>query len=267
MDVLLRLFDWCNTLSRNMKRTLSLLLLFLAVIESDAQNEFKDCFVTFKNDTIRCKVVELKKGTLKFETDNLEYAKEKKNKTSFRNRKKTKKTVSKFLSEKIDNLKDLFLSDSSVVYNPLNIKIEEPEDGYAHVYFFRPYVYLNSALGCKIMYNDKKFLNIKTNGYFLHKIKAGQTHKYFKKRLGKDNIVLLNAENGKVYYIRVVIGDVKFMNKYGTIYDTPFQASQMDNDFGQPMPTPIGGERSISIDNSPNAKFHVIGMKKKLKAY
>ena len=70
MDVLLRLFDWCNTLSRNMKRTLSLLLLFLAVIESDAQNEFKDYFVTFKNDTIRCKVVELKKGTLKFETDN-----------------------------------------------------------------------------------------------------------------------------------------------------------------------------------------------------
>ena len=64
-----------------------------------------------------------------------------------------------------------------------------------------------------------------------------------KKRLGKDNIVLLNAENGKVYYIRVVIGDVKFMNKYGTIYDTPFQASQMDNDFGQPMPTPIGGRK------------------------
>ena len=165
-----------------MKRILSLLIVLFVILESKAQNELNDYFVTLKNDTINCKLIELKKGTIKFDTNNTGYVKNKDKKSSFANRKGTQKTSSTSFFEKIDNLKDLYLSDSSVIYNPLNISIEEPENGYAHIYFFRPYVYLNSALGCKVKYEGEKFLNVKTNGYFLHKVKAGKTHKYYKSR-------------------------------------------------------------------------------------
>lgn len=232
-----------------MKNIQLLLILFLTITKSNAQNQFNDYLVTHKNDTVKCNVLELKKGVLKFETSDPKYV-HKKNNNRTGNPRLSKKKSNKSLSEKIDNLKGFYVSDKSKIYNPLHIEIMEPEEGYAHIYFFRPYVYLNSALGCKIKYEGKKFLNLKTNGYFLHKVKAGRTHKYYKSRIGKDNVVEIDADNKGIYFIRGVLGGLN------TVASSPGG-----------MPMMVGGQRNIVIDNSKMAKYHVLGMKKQLKAY
>jgi len=211
--------------------------------------------VNSENDTINCKVIKLKKGKLKFTTNSKKYkiVKEDDLFDDLYSDSSSLPSESKYKFENIDNLKKISLSNESVIYNPLNLKIEDPEEGYAHIYFFRPYVYLNSALGCKIKYGDKKFLNIKTNGYYLHKVKAGEKYKFYKSRIGKDNVVEINAENKKIYYIRAILGAVNITNMV---------VSSLG---GMPMVT--GGRTSITLDDSPNAQYHVLSMKKKLKRY
>ena len=160
-----------------------LITLILATSFSFSQSNGLDYLVTFENDTINCKVLELKNKKITY-IINGEKGKKKKN-------------IFKFA--------DLYLADSSIIENPLNIKIEEPEDGYAHVYFYRPFVYTGAALPCKVEYNGKLFINIKTHSYYLHKIKAGEIHKYNQKNLKKE-IIEIDAKNGEIYFIRGSFG-------------------------------------------------------------
>ncbi|GAB1308532.1 hypothetical protein KH5_12150 [Urechidicola sp. KH5] len=160
--------------------TLSLTLLSICAI---SQTSGSDYLVTVQNDTVHCKIVELKNKNVTYIVNG-------------QNGKK-KNNIFKFA--------DAYFSDTSIIKNPLNIKIEEPESGFAHVYFYRPYVYTGSTLACKVEYNGEPFINIKTHSYYLHKIKAGEVHKYNQKNSKKD-IVEINAKDGGIYFIRGSFG-------------------------------------------------------------
>ena len=148
-----------------------------------SQSNGLDYLVTSENDTINCKILELKNKKISY-TVNGEKGKNKKN-------------IFKFA--------DLYIADHSIIENPLNIKIEKPEEGYAHVYFYRPFVYTGAGLPCKVEYNGKLFINIKTHSYYLHKIKAGEIHKYNQKSLKKE-ITEIDAKDGEIYFIRGSFG-------------------------------------------------------------
>ncbi|MFH4963902.1 hypothetical protein V8G69_02780 [Gaetbulibacter sp. M235] len=166
-----------------MNKNLSLLFLIFISISSYAQNSKSDFLVTKENDTIFCKVVGLKGKQIEF-IQNGENKSKKKN---------------------IFNFLDLKIADLSVIENPLNLQIEKPENGYAHVYLYRPYVYTGSALACKVEYNGEKLVNLKTYSYYLHKIKAGEIHKYNWNNSKKD-ILEIDAVNGEIYFIRGSFG-------------------------------------------------------------
>ena len=157
------------------------LILFTALTYSQSNNT--DYLVTVENDTIHCKILKLKNKKITYRITG--------------EKGKKKKNIFKF--------SDVHFADKSIIKNPLNIKIEKPESGYAHVYFYRPYVYTGSALACKVEYNGNSFINIKTHSYFLHKIKAGEVHKYNQKSLKKD-VIEINAKDGDIYFIRGSFG-------------------------------------------------------------
>lgn len=204
----------------------SLILIFS--LSAYSQSPYKDHFVTIKNDTIKCMITKLEAGEMTFfnASDN----------------KKSK--------QNINGLVDLYISEERAIKNPLNLKIQKPDSGYAHVYFYRPYVFLNSALPCKIQYQNKKFINIKTNSYHLEKIKAETKHLFIKKRLFKDNIVEIDAKDGEIYFIKAILGGIKNVNNENT-----------------QMLMNIGGERLIMLDNPKIGKYSILNMKKKSKVY
>lgn len=165
-----------------MKRIFTLtLILSTSLIYSQSNNT--DYLVTVENDTIHCKILELKNKKVTYSING--------------EKGKKKKNIFKFA--------DVHFADKSIIKNPLNIKIEKPKSGYAHVYFYRPYVYTGSALACKVEYNGNSFINIKTHSYFLHKVKAGEVHKYNQKSLKKD-VIEIDAKDGEIYFIRGSFG-------------------------------------------------------------
>ncbi len=103
------------------------------------------------------------------------------------------------------NLKKMNITNLDVITNPLNLKIQQPEPGYAHVYIYRPYIYLESAMGVKMQHNKENLATIITNSYFLHKVKAGELHTYEVNGMHPEEVEI-NAEDGEIYYIRVSIG-------------------------------------------------------------
>ena len=163
------------------KISIFLLTLLSNLVFSQSNNS--DYLITTENDTIFCKILELKNKKIQYLV-NGENSKKKDNIFKFAN---------------------VHFNDTSIIENPLNIKIENPEPGYAHVYFYRPYVYTGSALPCKVEYNGEPLINIKTNSYYLQKIKAGEVHKYNQKNLKKD-IIEIDAVDGEIYFIRGSFG-------------------------------------------------------------
>ena len=157
-----------------------LLIPILITLHSSAisQTLNQNYLVTRKGDTIYCEIKSLKGKTIEY----------------IENNKNLKRA-------NIYNYLDANIVDDSIIDNPLGLEIEKPEPGYAHVYFYRPYVYTGSALPCNVEYNGKMFINIKTNTYFLHKVKAGQVHVYNWVN-SKKNIIAINAIEGEIYFIR-----------------------------------------------------------------
>jgi len=148
-----------------------------------SQTADSDYLVTVGNDTIYAKIIELKNKKI---TYTVQYKKGKK-----------KKNIFKFA--------DVHFADPSMIQNPLGIKIEKPEPGFAHVYFYRPYVYTGAALACRVEYNGNPFINIKSRSYYLHQVKAGEIHRYNQNNLKKD-IIEINAKDGDIYFIRGSFG-------------------------------------------------------------
>lgn len=50
---------------------------------------------------------------------------------------------------------------------PIEFESKKTWKVFLHIYFYRPYIYNGSALAWKVEYNDEKFINLKTNSYYL----------------------------------------------------------------------------------------------------
>lgn len=159
------------------------LVLTLITIQAFSQSNNSDYLVTMENDTIQCKITGLKNKKVSYIVNGEKNGK--------------KSNIYKFA--------DIHFANTSIINNPLNIKIEKPETGFAHVYFYRPYVYTGGGLPCKVEYNGNLFINIKTHSYHLHKVKAGEIHRYNQKNLKKE-VVEIDAKDGEIYFIRGSFG-------------------------------------------------------------
>ena len=177
----------------------------------------KEYLVNKEMDTIYCQIIRIDNKNIEYKIDNKE-----------RN-----------IKEKIRDFIDINLTDYQVIENPLGITIETPEEGYAHVYFYRPYIYTGSALNLKVEYNGNNFINLKTKSYYLHKVKANEVH-YYNWIHNKDEKIEINAVSGKIYYIKGIYGS--------------------DEGFGQFMN--LSNDLSLSIDNSKTAFIKVLTMEK-----
>jgi hypothetical protein len=205
-----------------MKKTIYTTLLLISSL-SFSQSKKGDYLVTEEKDTIFCKIVGLN-GKI------VEYIKENESSSSTKN---------------IYSLLDVNITDLSVIENPLKLKIEQPEKGYAYVYLYRPYVFAGSALNCKVEYNRAKLVNLKPDSYYLHRIKPNEIHKYNWNNSSKS-VVEINAKEGEVYFIRGSVGaERKSLDAIVT--------------FGSGM--------KIAIDNPKIAKYVVLTMKKESPTY
>jgi hypothetical protein len=213
-----------------MRDKITVLLILLISSVSFSQSKKRDYLVTEEKDTIFCKIVGLS-------GKRVEYIKENETSSSTKN---------------IYNFLDVNISDLNVIENPLGIKIEQPEKGFAYVYLYRPYVYTGSALNCKVEYNGTSFVNLKTKSYYLHKIKANEIHKYNWNN-NEKNKVEINAEDGKIYFIR------------GSFEAVEMNWNSMNNNgMNNGM---IGNSMSIFIDNPKIARYMVLTMKNVSQTY
>lgn len=188
-----------------------------------SQNTNKDYLVTENKDTIFCKIIGLSDKQVEFIRDN--------------EKSSTTKNIYNFL--------DVNITDLSVIENPLGIKLEQPEKGFAYVYLYRPYVYTGSALNCKVEYNGTSLVNLKTKSYYLHKIKANEIHKY-KWNNSSKNMVEIEAKEGEVYFVR---------GSFGAEYQPWNTISTVSNGM------------TIFLDNPKIAKYVILTMKKESPIY
>ena len=214
-----------------MKKNFYATLLIISCL-SFSQSKKGDYLITEKKDTIFCKIVKLS-------GKRVEYIKDNENSSSTKN---------------IYNFLDVNITDLSVIENPLGLKIEQPEKGYAHVYLYRPYVYTGSALNCKVEYNGYSLVNLKTKSYYLHKVKANEIHRYnWNNR--DQKVVEIDAKDGQIYFIRGSF-EAEFMT-----WNASGGMSTMQN-----LPT-ISNSMSIFIDNPKIARYMVLTMKKESLTY
>ncbi|KAB1064284.1 hypothetical protein F6U93_14450 [Tamlana haliotis] len=238
-----------------MKKLLTILIFGVSIL--NAQNEFNDYFVYKNKDTIKCKITKVKNQYIYFDLspDNKfilkrDMSKNLKARKSTQPRyKKLHYTPSRLFFYQCD---DIFLSSKTKEELELN-KIEKPEDGFAHVYFYRP----NSDPrldGFIIREGDSKIINLKINSYFLVKVKAGTEHTYYvnKSLSSKDKVSVL-AKNKGIFFIQGFYIGCNYSGGLG------FNGTIM----------PMGNGRdcgnNLSINEDEYAELQVLSMYKKPK--
>ena len=204
------------------KKTICITVILVSCIMHSQSS--RDYLVTREKDTIFCKIIGLSGKMIEFIAE-----KEKSSTTDY-----------------IYNFLDAKISDMGIIENPLGIKIEQPEKGYAYVYLYRPYVYTGAALNCKVEYNDTSLVNLKSRSYYLHKVKANEKHRYKWNNGSSRKAVEIDAKEGEVYYIRG-----SFVAEY-----------QPWNTFA-----PMSNGMSIFLDNPKIARYMVLTMKKESLPY
>ncbi len=224
-------------------------ILFLTTVFSTYSQSYKDYLVTKELDTLNCKVIGLKGKRIEYILEGKESPK--------------KKNIFKFTDVKI--------TDIDVIDNPTKMAIEKPETGYAHIYFYRPYVYTGSALACVVNYNGEKFINVKTKSYFVHKVKAGEIHSY-NWSLDKKNKIVIKPSNGEIYYIRASFAaDFEHWDPVNTNTSWDSNSSfSSTTQFGNTSNIPgnsfsvfgVQNKINIFIDNPNIAEYIVLTMKK-----
>ena len=205
-----------------MKKTIFIVTLLVSNL-TFSQTKKADYLITEEKDTIFCKIIGLK-------GKRVEFIKENETSSSTKN---------------IYNFLDANITDLGVIENPLGIKIEQPEKGYAYVYLYRPYVYTGSALNCKVEYNGASLVNLKTKSYYLHKVKANEIHKYNWNNSNR-NVVEINAKDGEIYFIR---------GSFAAEFQPWNSISAISNGM------------SIFLDNPKIAKYMILTMKKESPTY
>ncbi len=178
-----------------MKKTilLSFLLTIGFAMESSAQNTAKDYEVDHIIDTkgvrLNCKITKVKNGRVRY-----------------RLYKKSQPYAVNLMS-----LKDIYMSDPSVLEKPTNRTIEKPAPGFAHVYLFS-----TKSPGAKVHHNGEKLIKIKAGSYYLHKIKVGGEHVYSCKQNYEVEKIKLTPKSGEIFFIHPELNDdVDFMSVEG----------------------------------------------------
>ena len=240
-----------NVTKYNIKMKLTftsiLLLLFNFIIFS--QTKHKDYIIYKDLDTIYCTIKRYGNLKMTFETNSKKIF-PKINSSSSNLKKRSPLNKSTNENEKtvfLNNVVDVYIDNKSEIFkNPLNIQINNPEKGYAHVYLYRPYYYTGSALGCKVKFNGENFINIKSKSYYLHKVKANEkvvyerTNKAYLITKKRDKIEF-TPEEEKIYFIKAI---------YGT------NSKIEDDKICEGMGT------SIYLDETPHSKYLILNMKK-----
>lgn len=146
--------------------------------------EYPDFLTSEDGKGIACRIIEIKNRNIKYKTSK----------------------SSSIVTDKIVYYKDIYLSDTTKVKNPLNTIILKPDSGFAHVY-----LYNGEHTGFKVYHNGRELIKIKGGSFYLHKIKANKFHSYYSN--GTNSLVEINAEDGKVYFIK---GKLKSKATFGS---------------------------------------------------
>lgn len=213
-------------------------LITILVVQTGFSQDHTDYLVDENNTIIYCKIIQIKNGKVKYRLKNKSYS----------------------IVERINKFSDVNFNNPDVLKNPLGTKIEKPESGYAHVYFYF------SGIHYKVKYNDEKLVKIVPGSYYLHKIKIGDTHKYMvdytsdSKLLRKldelsnygypENILEIFPEDQQIYIIK---GEEKY-TKNSSLYITTPQGNRIQS--------PV--EIYLIIDNGKVSKYSLLSMKKKI---
>lgn len=192
-----------------------ILLFFLFSFNQNFSQDFSDYLIDENGIKIFCKVQQIKNSKVKYKLRGKSYS----------------------IIKNILKFKDISFSDPDALKNPLNIKIEKPEEGYAYVYFYC------STMPYTVKYNGKKLIKIKGGTYFVHKIKAGEIHNYLAFGNGLD----IEAENQKTYIVR---DKEKYSINTTFIINGGFE---------------VGGriEGELVLDDSKMSTYALLSMKKK----
>lgn len=229
----------------------------------NAQSNFNDYFVYKNGDTIKCKITKVKNQYIYFSVSpKNKFILKRDLSKDLKARKSTlpssKQTTYTPKSLRFYNCNDIFISQKTFEKLKLN-KIEKPKDGYSHIYFYRPYEYIGSGSSFYIREGDKKLLSLKTNSYYLLKVKAGSEHTYYTKRdLFTKDKVSISAENQKTYYINA------FIITCGATMGVSFGTAPPINNVNI---TNAKCGKNISLNEDKYSELQVMSMYKKPKIY
>ena len=166
------------------------------------------------------------------------------------------KNKSYSIVERINRFSDISFKNPDVLKNPLGTKIENPEPGYAHVYFYY------SGLSYKIKHNDEKLVKITPSSYYLHKIKIDETHKYLGNDLSEGKVSKILSwdilEESQEFFLEIFPKDqqvyiVSGKEKESVIYEYEVLMNSVKSS---------GIE--LVIDNGKVSKYALLSMKKKI---
>jgi hypothetical protein len=230
------------------KLILPLLLTFFYNLYS--QNNFRDYFVYKNGDTIRCNITKAKNQRIYFSLpEKHNFILTRKITKDIKYRKSTMKSNSgsNYTPNNLNfyECQNIFISPESKSKIALS-DIETPEEGYAHIYFYKPYAGMEPIGSFIIKEGEKKLVNLKTNSSFLIKVRSGTQHTYSTKMnlFNKSEVTIL-AENKEIYYIKA---------------STECYESGVNNQ------TTLCG-RKISLDKSNHSELQVLTMYKNPKIY
>lgn len=193
-----------------MKQILHYYIFIISILATNLifAQDYTDYLVDENNNKIFCRITQIKNGKGKYRLKGKSYS--------------TIKTITKF--------SDVSFTNPDVLKNPLSLKIEKPEPGYAHVYFYYSGIIYN------VKDNGEKLIDIRIGSYFLHKIKASETHNY--SSFGSNLEII--AENQKIYLVRGIEKNI----------DTRFNSR-------------VGSK--LVLDNRKISEYALLSMKKKAK--
>lgn len=160
-----------------MKYLVSLTLLLFVGFIAQSQS-FSDYLIDKNDKKVFCQIKQIKNGKVKYKLRGKSYS----------------------INEYLIKYKDIHFSNPKVLKNQLNISIETPADGYAHVYFFYGDVHFS------VKYNDEHLVTIGSGAYYLHKIKANEKHTY----TSTDYTLEIDATEKSIYYVRGKSAPSKF---------------------------------------------------------
>ncbi len=244
---------------KNIKKFLIAKFLFFSISILNAQNEFNDYFIFKNGDTIKCNISKVKNQNIYFSiSPNNKFVLKREMYRDLKARKSTLPSSKKkyYIPKNLNFYSCNDIHISSITKHKLKLnKIEKPKDGYAHIYFYKPNAGMEPIGSFIVREGNTKIVNLKSNSYFLIKVKAETKHTYYVKRnLFSEDEVTITAKNKEIYYIKA--------------FDVVCQGANIVHNGNMTM-TNSGGNcgRNISIYEDKYPELQLMSMYKKPKTF